>query len=97
MEPSRYGREAGAPVRLPGLGSAAARRGERGPEIGKVVWTSQRRACFVPDPKVNCLNAIYFEQGSVTRGSSDCWKLEFLSDETSCLKWTPKRGPELRF
>lgn len=35
--------------------------------------------------------------GSVTRGASDCRKLEFLADETSWLKRMPKLGPELRF
>lgn len=35
-------------------------------------------------PESICLNIIYFEQGSVTRGN--CRKLEFLGDETSYLR-----------
>lgn len=37
-------------------------------------------------PESICLNIIYFEQGSVTRGSSGCRKVEFLGGVTSYLR-----------
>lgn len=87
-------RSSSAPAR-PVLSHCSPRGKRPGDREGNV--DVPKEPVLFPTPESICLNIIYFEQGSVTRGFSDCRKLEFLGDETSCLKRSPELGPERDF